>query len=326
MKRSFTPVLAFFAVFLSGCNQDMTIKVERLDVDPPPLSGEVEPLEMQVYLTGSLLQRVQIATASLKEIESAIVELGDKEGVLQGIDQKSSEELEKLILEGSRLIREIQRLGVHLNAADTFADGVDIALVRRLIIQTRLFLTDGDRYVRGIEVAIAKVIEEWQQEIDEIRSRVSDTRPLNNIESTRIQTLQGRIKVVRGMNTPIRETRYAYHSTKGSQWSFGGFSNTAIHTISPGDPMYDRVLRADPLPNAITRVRSHAYGDSTIMFVQESPTQMRVFSVDVDGTQLAQNIMLITDKALQAAVNYLSPAPLPAKPVNPLALPSGVGE
>jgi hypothetical protein len=43
------------------------------------------------------------------------------------------------------------------------------------------------------------------------------------------------------------------------------------------------------------------------VFVQENPTQLRVFEIDNDPTQLVQNVANITDKALEAAIKYAQP-------------------
>lgn len=88
---------------------------------------------------------------------------------------------------------------------------------------------------------------------------------------------------------------------------FGGFTTPGVYKISPGDKNFDKVLSGKPVGEPITQVLSEASGDSTIIFVQEVPAQLRVFSIDLDPSMLIQNVLYITNKALQAAAKYATP-------------------
>lgn len=90
---------------------------------------------------------------------------------------------------------------------------------------------------------------------------------------------------------------------------FGGFRSIGVHQINPADPAYRHLLSKARSENvgAFTSVQATAVGDSTIVFVQETPTQLRVFEIDNDPTQLIQNVAYIMDKALEAAVKYSAP-------------------
>lgn len=85
---------------------------------------------------------------------------------------------------------------------------------------------------------------------------------------------------------------------------FGGFRVEGVHTISPGDPLYPAVLQGKPIGAPISYVMADAAGDSSVMFVQETPTQLRVAEVETDSTQLVNNVVFITQKALAAAARY----------------------
>ncbi|MCK4657947.1 MAG: hypothetical protein KAV82_00355 [Phycisphaerae bacterium] len=95
----------------------------------------------------------------------------------------------------------------------------------------------------------------------------------------------------------------------GSVGQFGGFLPAGVHQIDPSDPAYAWVLKSKPIGRSVTSVDAAALGDSTIMFVQESPTQLRVLHVEMDPTQLVQNVIYISDKVLQAAIKFLAPLP-----------------
>jgi len=78
--------------------------------------------------------------------------------------------------------------------------------------------------------------------------------------------------------------------------------------------MYSTVLKARPIGKPFTLVKASAIGDSTIIFVQESPVQMRAYSIDMDPTQLVKNVIDIMDKALQFAASFATPMPATPSP------------
>jgi len=105
-------------------------------------------------------------------------------------------------------------------------------------------------------------------------------------------------------------TRAAVRRSGGwDRLSGGGFLAGGVHRIDPGDPQYARVLRGRPVGEPFTHAVAQISGDSTIMFVQESPTQVRIYRVDMDPRRLIQNVIYITDKVSQAAVRYSLPLP-----------------
>jgi len=54
----------------------------------------------------------------------------------------------------------------------------------------------------------------------------------------------------------------------------------------------------------VTRVDAGATGDSTIMIVMESPCQFRLYQISNDPTRIVQNLSLITQKVLAAALRF----------------------
>ncbi|UCE61344.1 MAG: hypothetical protein JSU63_06265 [Phycisphaerales bacterium] len=110
-------------------------------------------------------------------------------------------------------------------------------------------------------------------------------------------------------SAPIAEVKNEAAAATAQAAGFGGFSGVAVHQIDASDRKYAHVLKAKPTGKPFTLVDSKAAGDSTIVFVQESPTQIRAYSVDMDPTQLAHNVIYITDKALQAAAKFAGPVP-----------------
>ena len=99
---------------------------------------------------------------------------------------------------------------------------------------------------------------------------------------------------------------------------FGGFRSEGVHMISAADPLYPAILQGTVVGAPFSHVVADAVGDSSVMFVQETPTQVRVAEVNTDSTQLVNNVVFITQKALAAAARY-SGVPIPAG----LAKPTG---
>jgi hypothetical protein len=92
---------------------------------------------------------------------------------------------------------------------------------------------------------------------------------------------------------------------------YGGFTTEGAYRISAGDPDYKEVLSGHPVGEPVTSVTSTVVGDSTLMFVQESPSQMRVHRVDMDAKELIRQIGDITNKGLAAWVKYMGGTPVP---------------
>ena len=86
---------------------------------------------------------------------------------------------------------------------------------------------------------------------------------------------------------------------------FGGLQYCGTDVLCPGDPRYRMVVQGRSI-GVISNASTQALGDSTIVFFQETPTQMKNFSADLDAAQMLQNVALIMDKAVTAFSKYLS--------------------
>lgn len=101
----------------------------------------------------------------------------------------------------------------------------------------------------------------------------------------------------------------AQRASSQKRLGYQGFIVDEVFEISASDPNYESVLFGTPIPQAITHVNAQALGDSSVLFVQENPTQMRIYHVETDVEKLVQNAMFIFDKTLSAAIKYMGPVP-----------------
>lgn len=103
-----------------------------------------------------------------------------------------------------------------------------------------------------------------------------------------------------------RLSRYAadLSSVSRTRPGFGGFQQAGVYRINPGDPHYDKVLKAKAIGSPLTAVKVAATGDSGFMIVQESPGQMRLYELTNDPIALTRNVSFILDKVMQSAVKF----------------------
>lgn len=87
---------------------------------------------------------------------------------------------------------------------------------------------------------------------------------------------------------------------------FGGLKDAGIYILSPGDPMYRRVLKGKAV-GAISSSKTMVTGDAVVVFFQESPGEIKNFSVNLNSNTLVSNVATLTHKALEAAIKYMSP-------------------
>jgi len=86
---------------------------------------------------------------------------------------------------------------------------------------------------------------------------------------------------------------------------FGGLQYCGTDLICPGDPRYRDVVRGKSV-GVISEAKTGAVGNSTIVFFQETPTEIKNFSTDLNAEQLMKNVAFISDKAVTAFSKYLS--------------------
>jgi hypothetical protein len=82
---------------------------------------------------------------------------------------------------------------------------------------------------------------------------------------------------------------------------FGGLATYGVFEIRPGDSLYQYVLGAKAYPDPLSSASTTAGGESTVVFVQESPAQFRVKEISNDPSKIVQNVIAITNMALRAA-------------------------
>lgn len=87
---------------------------------------------------------------------------------------------------------------------------------------------------------------------------------------------------------------------------FGGFQTVGVHKISPGDAYYSAVLRGKVVGEPFTEVKAGVTGDSTLVLVQEDPTQFRLRSVQMNAEKLMENVASMTDKVMAAWAKYMT--------------------
>jgi hypothetical protein len=121
--------------------------------------------------------------------------------------------------------------------------------------------------------------------------------------------ISNEVAAISGVRNQLQEAKQISGS---SRVGYQGFIVDDIFKISPSDPNYASVLAGTPVSQAISEVKATSLGDSTVLFVQESPGQMRIYQVETDTEQLVQNALFIFDKSLSAAIKYMGPVPATA--------------
>lgn len=313
----------------TGCQQSMSISVERLKVSPHLGTPTHEVDELRIYLTGTIGHQVALSGAALRAIQGRLTEYENlKDNIifedlnLNASLQRSIEapetgypDLDALLARNAAMTEQISEAAT-LTADYQFVgpgrQAVLLATLSSTVAQARTYLGDVNQSLAAVKRVNTRNMQALDTGIRVARAGLND----GDGAEAQLKTLQSLRGILDDVPRASAALRQAQRITAGTRPRFGGYASESVHTISAGDPAYDFVLEADAYKHPISAVSSTAWGDSTIMFVQESPTQMRVFTVDVDGTQLAQNIMLITDKALQAAVNHLNPLPLGGAPAS----------
>ncbi len=86
---------------------------------------------------------------------------------------------------------------------------------------------------------------------------------------------------------------------------FGGLQYCGTDVVAPGDPRYRDVVRGTPI-GVISKAETRALGNSTIVFFQERPAEIKNFSTDLNAEQLMKNVAYVSDKATTAFTKYLS--------------------
>ncbi len=90
---------------------------------------------------------------------------------------------------------------------------------------------------------------------------------------------------------------------------FGGFRTIGVTEIDASDRAYRSILTSNSVPlshDSFSKLKATTTGDATVIIVQESPTEFRLYQISNDPTTLMKNISLLVAKATAAAAKYLS--------------------
>lgn len=252
-----------------GCQNDLTVRVELLDVE-----GGIEFIDTQDEARELLAKSID----SLGRAESALITAN---GLLPNASEAVKADL--------RRVKQLRETGEELAEPGGGVVG-----------------GRGGDHLNAKEVALfANSVHAMRNSLFGTYSTFAQLLHSKSIQAGTEDAFQNALGEAKGYyDSAWSSARAAAQSASG----FGGFASVGTHTISPSDPMYHKVLNARSKGRPFTTAHAGVSGDSTVIFVQESPTQVRVYSVDMDPTQLVQNIMLISDKALQAGIQLASPA------------------
>ena len=125
-----------------------------------------------------------------------------------------------------------------------------------------------------------------------------------DIESLKTVTLAHHSRTA----TYLRDALSATNSASGSSTTFGGYQTCSVYRLTPSDPCYRAVLTAPVICRPFSKTATCSVGSSTMVIVQESPSEFHVQSVDTDASVLIQNVVDISSKVMEAWVKYMGTA------------------
>lgn len=172
---------------------------------------------------------------------------------------------------------------------------------------------DADNACRACERALLQLsTEKGNTPAD--RETVEKNKTMKTAEKADLEQFKTTIAAILAEHTK-RTAEYlntALRATSGNRadnlTSFGGFQTCSVHPVTPSDPFYRAVLRARTIGHPFTKAVIHGLGSSTMVIVQETPTQFHVQSVDTDASVLIQNVVDISSKVMEAWVKYMGTA------------------
>ena len=258
---------------LAGCQNNLKITVQMIEPAEGFGDGEFIPGVSAAEAVSDSIAALRSYQTMLGGLFDALRDVGESENDIRAILGDTAtleiEDAQALVDQGAKLLDEIQ-------------DGEKPAA---LLAKSRVYAGKVTRFLEDARRSWIDFADEYE-DTERVRAHIEEVL--------------------------LPETGRAAETARAAQAKaagFGGFVATGVHKISPGDPMYRQVLKGKPIGQPFTAVDTGVSGDSTVIFVQESPTQLRIYRVDMDPRQLIQNVIYITDKVLQAATKYLAPLP-----------------
>lgn len=262
-------------VAITGCNQTLTISVQRLDTGSSASTIYLAYLKQKAY--PALIRATNV-------IKRYPLELKQLDGVQQG------EKPKKLL----------QSFEANLPAEPKCPKEASKSLVDRISEYLNL---DAENQTEAETIQLISLARQYVSQTNAAISKIASLARASSAENEEMA------KLIELFITPILEESEI--AAKSVNIGYGGYVSNEIYEISASDPEVRHLLKRCNSGNcpSFTRTFANVSGDSTMIFVAESPVQNRFYSVEMDSDTLTRNIIFITDKALQAAVKYAAPVP-----------------
>lgn len=263
----------------------------------------------------------QLDQKVLARLATRIAELNQKITTVDEVTAPGSREALELkvvdLEEFSTALKEQDQIS--LRDKTTECDGRAAAL-------QRLFEEKDNPYLRGkVELELLKTQQFLRQHVEYVRnypkklvewvSSLAGTAHDEKLEIVRAVSIEVTEKLIINIEAIVANVK------TDLQTGFGGFVTLGVFELRPSDPNYDFVLSAKNgrlpkdegraksgyvLPEPLTGASASFDGDSSLIFVMESPGQIRVYQVESDPTALLRNVAILVQKAVSAAAKFLS--------------------
>jgi hypothetical protein len=311
-RQVFTIAAFMAAVYLLGaCQNSLRIDVELIQPKretvrpaPPAADGQSEATSAAFAVSAAFSDSSPVSSRGrlrfvegVLAVRSAVDDVVNRvETVKQALKNMGYEDDE---IRGGQF-PEINALEVDMLQ---LAPGVS-ALETRWKLGTSITIADM-RELRGVQLRANSALTRGMDALGRLETRLS-----KRLEKIAANDEASRQKAVDARNAVLSLREVGANAKVGVLAAgFGGLRSIGVHQINPADPAYRDLLsqaRSETV-GTFSSVQAAVNGDSTIVFVQENPTQLRVFEIDNDPTQLVQNVAYIMDKALEAAIKYSQP-------------------
>lgn len=285
-NRVYMIVGALSVILVSGCQSTMKVSVQRIEP-----AGEIRP---EFAHARTDVESVAATVSSLMNLQSSLQSLENAwtrdELINNAIPLPES--LSEDINRGLGLVEKLPTLDKSVASVQSAAY---IVKVQSMTEQTK-------QRVQELLAVNSNIINEYRNG----HSMAADA-------IKRIQTAKKLNDDLKPFSRGIEDTLWITKSyINSSKPGFGGYMSMGVSRISAGDPNYKSVLEGSPQGEPITETVATVSGNSTLIFVQESPVQMRFYTVDLNAEDLVKNISQISSKAVNAALKFSAPLPTEA--------------
>lgn len=312
-------VTAFLAApcFLGACQNSLRVDVELIqprqnvnqsqaqDDSTITAGSTVTPMGVTGISSSPLVTRQVTSRGRLRFVEGVLAVRAAVDGVLDRITSIKQALLDAKYTETA--LNGPQFAGVNTLGSDVTLIKNDLASLETLLPYQYAITIENMQALKGIQLRVQAALSQGMEALARLEARIADRISSSADDSAAKKQNDDTQRAINEIEDLVAFGAAAKAAVAAS--GFGGFQSVGVHQISPADPAYRDVLsqaRSETV-GTFTTVQAAVNGDSTIVFVQENPTQLRVFEIDNDPTQLLQNFAYITDKALEAAVKYAQP-------------------